>query len=103
MIICGTAAGFPEGRKENMNIRICSRDEVEKLLAGGFPQKTAVISFYDPPSKRTGKPNAPVEYSERAERVFYIPLYDLDVDILEEYGLTFPFGLDIWGWSWWWS
>ena len=35
-----------------MKINICSRKVAEALLKDGFPKNTAVISFYDPPSKR---------------------------------------------------
>lgn len=35
-----------------MNVKICSRRAAEELLEQGFPEHTAAISFYDPPSKR---------------------------------------------------
>ena len=35
-----------------MNVKICSRRAAGELLEQGFPEHTAVISFYDPPSKR---------------------------------------------------
>jgi len=72
-----------------MKVRIFSREAVEELLKGGFPSRTAVISFYDPPSKRTGKFFHPVDYSGKAERLFTVPLHDIDIEILEDYGLTF--------------
>ena len=31
-----------------MKVSIYSREEIEKLISKGFPEKTAVISFYDP-------------------------------------------------------
>lgn len=31
-----------------MNVKIYSRKAMEKLIGEGFPEKTAVISFYDP-------------------------------------------------------
>ena len=72
-----------------MKVQIYSRKAIEKLLQGDFPENTAVISFYDPPSKRTGELFKPVDYKDKAERVFTIPIYDIDIEILEDYGLTF--------------
>jgi len=43
-------------------IEIMSREMVEQLMADGFPNNVAVISFYDPKSKRTPKDYAPVDY-----------------------------------------
>ena len=45
-----------------MKVQIYSRKAIEKLLQGDFPENTAVISFYDPPSKRT---KVCTEYAER--------------------------------------
>lgn len=72
-----------------MKVQIYSRKAIEELLQGDFPKNTAVISFYDPPSKRTGEIYKPVDYKGKAERVFTIPIYDIDIEILEDYGLTF--------------
>lgn len=72
-----------------MRVSIYSREAVAELLKKQFPSNTAVISFYDPPSKRTGEVFSPVNYSGKTTRVFTIPLYDIDIEILEDYGLTF--------------
>lgn len=72
-----------------MKVQIYSRKAIEELLQSGFPENTAVISFYDPPSKRTGEVFKPVDYKGKAERVFTIPIHDIDIEILEDYGLTF--------------
>lgn len=61
---------------------ILSRAEAEKLLRDGFPTFTFVISFYDPPSE-------PLDYAGKPLDVFYVPLYDIDIEILGEYGLTY--------------
>ena len=68
---------------------ILSRSAAEKLLQDGFPRNTFVISFYDPPSKRTGQVSKPLDYKGKPLDVFYVPLYDIDPEILEEYGLSF--------------
>lgn len=72
-----------------MKVQIYSRKAIEELLQSNFPENTAVISFYDPPSKRTGKVLEPVDYKGKAERVFTIPIHDIDIDVLEDYDLTF--------------
>lgn len=75
--------------KMYMNVDIYSRKAVEELLEKGFPENTAVISFYDPPNKRTGEVTKPVDYQGKAERVFYIPIYDIDIEVLPEFDLTY--------------
>ena len=72
-----------------MKVQIYSRKAIEELLQGDFPKNTAVISFYDPPSKRTGEIYKPVDYKGKAEKVFAIQIHDIDIEILENYGLTF--------------
>lgn len=49
---------------------ILSRSAAEKLLQDGFPRNTFVISFYDPPSKRTGQVSQPPDYSGMPPDVF---------------------------------
>ena len=71
-----------------MKIDICSRKVAEALLENGFPENTAVISFYDPPSKRMKDVLPPVDYKGKADRVFYVQVHDIDVEILPDYGLT---------------
>lgn len=68
---------------------ILSRSAAEKLLQDGFPHNTFVISFYDPPSKRTGQVSQPLDYRGMPLDVFYVPLHDIDLEILGEYGLSF--------------
>ena len=72
-----------------MKVSIYSRKAVEELLKNDFPKNTAVISFYDPPNIRTGEISKPVVYSEKAERLFTVAVHDIDIDILDDYGLTF--------------
>ena len=72
-----------------MKVEIYSRESIEKLIASGFPLKTAVISFYDPPTKRTPKEYAPVDYKGKCERLFRICVHDIDIEVLEDFGLTF--------------
>lgn len=70
-------------------IQIMSREMVEQLMADGFPNNVAVISFYDPKSKRTPKDYAPVDYTNVCSRVFPVAIHDIDIEILSDFGLTF--------------
>ena len=72
-----------------MKVQIYSRKAVEELLNGDFPENAAVISFYDPPNIRTGEVSTPVDYKGKAKRVFAVPIHDIDIEILGDYGLTF--------------
>ena len=71
-----------------MNVTILSREDAEKLLESGFPQNVAVISFYDPPPERSGIISKPLDYSAVTSRVFAIPVHDIDVEVLKDFGLT---------------
>lgn len=58
-----------------MNVKICSRKEIERLLNHDFPADTAVISFYDSDS-------APrVNYQKKADSVLYVPLDDFQTEL----------------------
>ncbi len=72
-----------------MEVQIFSREAAEKLIHTAFPSQTAVISFYDPPSKRTGEGYRPVDYGNLPESVFYVCIPDIDIEVLEDCGLTF--------------
>lgn len=70
-------------------VYILSRSAAEKLLQDGFPPNTVVISFYDPPSRRTAWKATPLDYGGKPLEVIYVPLHDIDLEILGEYGLSF--------------
>lgn len=72
-----------------MKVSIYSREAIEALLQEGVPTNTAIISFYDPRTTRTPKDYTPVDYSGLDNPVMQIPLHDIDIEILEEYGLTY--------------
>lgn len=71
-----------------MEVSIYSRKAIKKLIEKGFPQNTAVISFYTPKSKRDYKEKR-VDYSGVCDRVFYVGIPDIDIEILSEYGYTY--------------
>lgn len=71
-----------------MKVSIYSREEIEKIIATDFPKNTAVISFYDPKGIRSDN-LTPVDYKNKAEMVYQVAVYDIDIECLEDYGLTF--------------
>lgn len=71
-----------------MEVSIYSRKAIKELIEKVFPQNTAVISFYTPKSKRDYKESR-VDYSGVCDRVFYVGIPDIDIEILSEYGYTY--------------
>lgn len=72
-----------------MNVSVHSRESIEASLREGLPPNTAIISFCDPITARTPKGYKPVDYSGVDNPVMQIPIHDIDIEILGEYGLTF--------------
>ena len=54
----------------------------------GFPQNTAVISFYTPKNKREYEEKR-VDYGGVCDRVFFVGIPDIDIEILGDYGYTY--------------
>lgn len=71
-----------------MEVSIYSRKAIKKLIEKGFPQNTAVISFYTPKNKRDYEEKR-VDYIDVCDRVFYVGIPDIDIEILSEYGYTY--------------
>ncbi len=71
-----------------MKVNIYSRDAICKLIRSGFPPNTAVISFYDPSGIRSSNEGA-VDYKETAEKLMQVAVYDIDFEILKDYGLAY--------------
>ena len=71
-----------------MEVSIYSRKAITELMDKGFPQNTAVISFYTPKSKRDYEEKR-VDYIDVCDRVFYVGIPDIDIEILSEYGYTY--------------
>ena len=72
----------------DMKISIYSRKEIEELIESDFPKNPAVISFYDPAGIRSDN-MVPVDYKGKAEILFQVAVYDIDISIFESYGLTY--------------
>ncbi len=72
-----------------MNVSIYSREAIEKRINKDFPANTAVISFYDAEDSKGYGNCTPVDYKNQCQRVFYVCIHDIDIEILENYGLTF--------------
>ena len=71
-----------------MKVSIYSRAEIERLIENNFPKNTAVISFYDPKGIRSDN-LTPVDYKNKAEMIYQVAVYDIDIECLEDYNLTF--------------
>ena len=72
-----------------IDIKVISRKEAESLKANELPSETANISFYDPVSPRTPKDYHKVNYCGVCDNVFYVEIHDIDIEILQDYGLTY--------------
>ena len=71
-----------------MEVSIYSRKAVKELIENGFPQNAAVISFYTPKNKRDYEENR-VNYDGVCNKVFYVGIPDIDIEILSDYGYTY--------------
>lgn len=71
-----------------MEVSIYSRKAIGELIEKVFPQNTAVISFYTPKNKRDYAEKR-VDYSGVCDRVFYVGIPDIDIEILSDYGYTY--------------
>ena len=71
-----------------MKVEVYSRDAMEELKQAGFPKNVAVISFYTPTGKRESY-FPPVDYRGFTDRVFYVGIVDIDIELLPEYGYTY--------------
>lgn len=72
-----------------MKLDIYSREAIEKTNKYEFPENTVAISFYDPVPHYNSPDYKPVDYSKKIDKVFYIPLRDIDIEILPDYNLTY--------------
>ena len=71
-----------------MKVTIHSRESIEELLESGFPENTAVIRFYDV-ELMLNKKFKSLPFYNKAQRVFQIPLLDIDIDELKYYDFTY--------------
>lgn len=71
------------------DVRILSRKAAEELIAGTFPKNAAVISFYDPETRSASSEYKPVDYSSVCGNVFQVCIHDIDIESLEDFGLSF--------------
>ena len=71
-----------------MEVSIYSRKAVKELIEKGVPQNIAVISFYTSKNKRDYEENR-VDYDGVCNKVFYVGIPDIDIEILADYGYTY--------------
>ena len=76
-----------------MKVDIYSRKDICKLIDEGFPKNTVVISFYTLIGKRAYT-DVRVNYDGVCDRVFYVGVPDIDIDILSDYGYTYETYID---------
>ena len=76
-----------------MEVSIYSRKAIKELIDKGFPQNTAVISFYTPKNKRDYEEKR-VDYDGVCNKLFYIGIPDIDIEILGDYGYTYEIYLE---------
>ena len=55
-----------------MNVSIYSRKTIEQLIANGFPDNVAVISFYDLKTGNRIYNQNPVDYKNKCSQIFYV-------------------------------
>lgn len=73
-------------------VEIMSRKAMKELIESGFPENTAVISFYDPNDGRgltRLKEYEPINYNGICDYVFTVGVHDIDIETLEDYGLSY--------------
>ncbi len=70
-----------------MNVSIYSRKEAKSLIQKGFPVNTAVICFYSP-KKTAWAEDRRLNYADHCARVFYVPIPDIDREVLKSWGYT---------------
>ena len=76
-------------RQTPLRVQVYSREQIGEIIAAGsFPPNTAVISFYDPPTKRGGSYDR-VDYGAVCKDVYYCETEDLDLSYLAEKGYTY--------------
>lgn len=71
-----------------MKVEIYSRESIKELMEENLLKNTAIISFYTPRDKRKSE-EFRVDYKEACDKVFYVGIPDIDIEILEGYGYTY--------------
>lgn len=71
-----------------MKVEIYSKKAITELIAKEFPKNTAVISFYTPKGRSDSEENR-VDYTYVCDKVFYVGIPDIDIEILSDYGYTY--------------
>ena len=66
-----------------MKVSIHSRSSIAELMQKGFPENTAVISFYTPSKDK------PINYQGVCDKIFCVGIPDIDIEILADYGYTY--------------
>ena len=70
-----------------MNVTVYSKSTALRMIAVGFPENVAVVSFYTPIG-RANPARFRVEYGTACDRVFYVGVPDIDESGFEANGFT---------------
>lgn len=73
-----------------MQVTIHSRISIRQLLRKGFPENTAVISFYDPVMQKLDDNYCPVDYQGKPVALMQIALFDTGENEVDDYDSYFP-------------
>ncbi|MCH5315786.1 MAG: hypothetical protein J1E81_07720 [Eubacterium sp.] len=71
-----------------MKVTIHSWESIKELLESGFPENTALIRFYDT-ELLLGKKFNFLLFHNMPNRIFQLPLMDIDMDELKYYDFTY--------------
>lgn len=71
-----------------MKIKIYSRKAITDLIENDFPKNAAVVSFYTPRRKEKSE-EIRVNFQNVCEKVFYVGVHDIDLQILGDYDYTY--------------
>ncbi|MBE6660271.1 MAG: hypothetical protein E7605_02580 [Ruminococcaceae bacterium] len=71
-----------------MRVSIYSKEAIKALIKDGFPDNVAVISFCSPRKGRRAE-EVRVDFQGVCNRVFYVLIPDIDIEILADYGYTY--------------
>ena len=70
-----------------MMVEIYSKKAIFEKIQKDDIKDASVISFYTPKHNRGG--GEKVDYFDACDRVFYVPIPDIDIDVLEDYGYSY--------------
>lgn len=71
-----------------MKVEILSKKAMRARVAKGLPPNAAVISFYTPHNQKRDEVDK-IDFEKTCQRVFYVGIPDIDIEVLPDYGYTY--------------